>query len=167
MENKNQKNVSSEQHVTATNQSELTKEIIQDLTEYKTHIYMDFVKLYNQVADKQLNQVPIYSFERNIVHISNDKNGCYTRDFEKVDDYIINLIETECRNNYQAAVDLWFSLFSMMLMFLLVLEERPQLKQEYNYFKNWVRFRFNRYNTAISKSDFRTICSIMNKQIVD
>lgn len=166
MENKNSKMASSEEHVTATNQSELTKEIIKDTKEFNNSIYMEFVKLYNPVADKQLNQIPMYSYERNIIHLL-DKNGNYMRDFDKLDASIINSIETECRNNYQAAVELWFALFTLMLMFLLVVDEYPQMKQECNYFKNWVRFRYNRYNTAISKDDFRTICSIMNKLIND
>lgn len=166
MNNTNIKSDSSEEHVTATNQSELTKEIIKDLTGLKNPIYMDFVKLYNPVADKQLNQIPMYSYERNILHLL-DKNGRYMRDFDKLDAYIINLIETECRNNYQAAVELWFALFSLMLMFLLVVDEYPKLKQECNYFKNWVRCRYNRYNTAVSTDDFRTISIIMNKLIDD
>lgn len=148
MENTNIKSASSEEHVTANT----TTKFIESLTNLKVNIYKDIVGSFNDGSSKKLNHVPIYSFEEDIIYSTSNENGYY-RDFDKLDAYIVNLIETECKNNFQAAVELWLSLIVFSLSFYAIMNEKPQLKQEYEFLKNWWEDKYNEFDTAMKLED--------------
>lgn len=158
MNNTKIKSASSEQHVTANT----TTKFIESLTNLKVNIYKDIVGIINDGSSKKLNQDPIYSFEEDIIYLTYNKENGYYRDFEKLDAYIINLI-TECKNNYQAAVELWLSLMVFSFSFHFIMDKKPQLKQDYEFFTNWWESKYDEFDTAMTLNDSVNILLAIGK----
>lgn len=162
MENKNIKMASSEATVTATNP---TTGYVNSIIELKSQMYKDFVQKYNETSEKKLNQVPMYNFEALIIYSTSNEDGYY-RDFDELDNFIINLLKTKCRNNYQAAFELWFALIIIQLSFYVIIDEKPMLEQEYEYFETWCYYKFTEFDTAITPDDFENLLCVFRTHSV-
>lgn len=121
----------------ATGKTTATK-ISTAINKIHAEVYNDFATEFNKISKKKIHTEISYSFISDIINATTI-NDSYQRDFEKHDEFINDIIETQCKGNRQASIEFLFSLLNIETFFIYICsfsEEYKIMKEEVQFFKS-------------------------------
>lgn len=109
-----------------------------EINKIHAKVYHDFAKEFNKISKKKIHTEISYSFISDIINAITI-NDSYKRDFEKHDEFINDIVETQCKGNRQASIEFFLSLLNIETFFICICgfsEEYKIMKEEVRFFKS-------------------------------
>lgn len=108
----------------------LEKKIIQDLNDCYKCAYRDLKYWLDKIDDQYINEESSYSFVGDMFRNIGGDNT-------QLNDYINQMLETHCKNNWQAYFEMMLSCMVMETVFSSKTHDFKSITEQFDFFKDW------------------------------